>query len=85
MKTKRQRLADRIRAAVAARKPTPKNWFDRLDDESRAELQAIKNDWKAGVIDSSGQQLAKDIVEQCRLEGITTCNVYGMRAWLSRD
>ena len=85
MTKKPLRLADRIRSAVADRKPSAKTWFDRLDKYVQADLMALKKSWKDGEFTSSANALARDIIQQCSAAGIETCGMQGMRTWLSRD
>lgn len=84
MSKKPPSLADEIKAAMAAKKPKPNNWFDRLPAEDQAELIAIKGMWLTGEISGSGVAVAAEIVERCRARGIKTCGPDGVRAWLSK-
>lgn len=86
MKKKQQRLGDRILAAVEARQAVAnKTWFDKLPEDVRKELAAIRASWKAGEIESSARGLARSIVSECREDGHNTCNVETMRSWLAKD
>jgi hypothetical protein len=85
MTKKPLRLSERIRQAVATRKPSAKTWFDRLDDSVKEDLIALKKSWKSGEFSSSTNALARDIIQQCSADGIETCGMQGMRTWLSRD
>jgi hypothetical protein len=78
-------LSERIKQAVAARKPSAKTWFDRLDESVKQDLISLKQSWKSGEFASSTNALARDIIQQCAAGGIETCGMQGMRTWLSRD
>lgn len=84
MTKKPLRLSEMVKAAVVARQKSPKNWFDRLPEDAKAELLGVRSEWRAGVIESSAKRLAEDIVEQCRAAGVETCGVCGVREWLSK-
>jgi hypothetical protein len=85
MKTKRPPLRERVREAVAAIKPRPSNWIERLPPGTREEILAIKAAWRAGNIDSSARRLAESISKECLAEGIKTCSPEHMRSWLAKD
>lgn len=84
MTTKRLRLVERLKDRLAARKPKPTNWFDRLPPEHQKELEAARAAWRDGAISTSASQLAREIVDECKQAGVEVCGHCGVRAWLSQ-
>ena len=77
-------LRSAIVAAAAPQAPRlPLRWIDRLPNDVRDELIAIKREWRAGTIQASGRSLAAAIVANCQQRGITICGVPGVREWLA--
>jgi hypothetical protein len=83
MKQKRP-LADRIRERIATRPALKSTWFTRLPDEVQSQLTAVRADWQAGAIVSTARGLARDLIDECRADGVATCAVDTMREWLVR-
>jgi TRAP-type C4-dicarboxylate transport system substrate-binding protein len=83
MKTKRP-LLERVKSRVASRPVIKKSWFHRLPPEVQEQLLAVRADWQAGAIVSTARGLARDLVEECRADGINTCVVDTMREWLTQ-
>jgi hypothetical protein len=77
-------LRSAIVAAAAPQAPrTAGRWIDRLPDDVREELLAIRREWRAGTIQASGRGLAAAIVANCKERGITICGFCGVREWLA--
>ena len=80
-------MSDLRSAIVAAAAPqasrTVGRWIDRLPDDVREELLAIRREWRAGTIQASGRGLAAAIVANCKERGITICGFCGVREWLA--
>ncbi len=77
-----------LRSAIVSSittKPRIATWIDRLPDDVREELLAIRREWHAGLIQASARGLAISIVENCRQRGIDTCRLAGIREWLSKQ
>ena len=58
-------------------------WIDRLPASARQELLAIREEFKAGVINASARGLAKTIVEHYQAAGLPICGMDGVRVWLA--
>jgi hypothetical protein len=73
-------------AAAAPQAPrTAGRWIDRLPDDVREELIAIRREWQNGLIQASGRGLAAAIVANCKERGITICGFCGVREWLAKQ
>jgi hypothetical protein len=72
-----------VTTAVSQTRRLPSRWIDRLPDDVREELLAIRREWKAGTIQASGRGLAAAIVANCKERGITICGFCGVREWLA--
>lgn len=77
-------LADRVAGRIAAIRPGPKNFFDRLSPEAQAELLEVRRRFHAGEIQSSASALADVLIEEAAASGYELCGPQGMRVWLSR-
>ena len=79
-------LRSAIVAAAAPQAPrTAGRWIDRLPDDVREELIAIRREWQNGLIQASGRGLAAAIVANCKERGITICGFCGVREWLAKQ
>ena len=78
-------LREAIVATASAPTRQPSRWIDRVPDDVREELLAIRREWQAGMIQASGRGLAASIVTNCRERGITICGFDGVREWLAKQ
>ena len=72
-----------VTTAVSQTRRLPSRWIDRLPDDVREELLAIRREWQAGAIQASARGLAAAIVANCKERGITICGFCGVREWLA--
>jgi hypothetical protein len=72
-----------VTTAVSQTRRLPSRWIDRLPDDVREELLAIRREWRAGTIHASARGLAAAIVANCKERGITICGFCGVREWLA--
>ena len=86
MKTKSQGgcLLDDVRRAVSDARHGPATWYERLAPEHRAELDAIKAEWKAGKLGSRRKTLARALAANMRSRGISSVGEQGVIAWLEK-
>lgn len=76
-------LRDAIVAALEPPRRGPASWIDRLPAEDREELVALKRDWQAGAIPTSGRSLARTIHRHLTEAGLPVCKPDGVRTWLA--
>ena len=78
----------RLLDAVVASLPTTYHgiglWIDSLPDAARVELEEIKRQYKAGLIQSPRRTLARAISSQLQDRGICRIGFSGVEAWLQR-
>jgi hypothetical protein len=86
VKTKSQSggLLEDVRRAVSNARHGPASWYERLAPEHRAELDAIKSEWKAGELGSRRKTLARALAENMRVRGISNVGEQGVIAWLEK-
>jgi hypothetical protein len=77
-------LADRLAERVAAIKPGPKSFFDRLAPETQAELLEVRRRWQSGELPASAIALADLLIEEAAASGYDLCGPQGLRVWLAR-
>lgn len=75
-------LADRVRQRVKDAPPPHKCWFDRLDDEHRAEMLEIKRAWMAGELKIAAIRLAEYISDVLKEAGVVEIGYQGVINWL---
>lgn len=79
---KNQSLTDAIRAAVPPCPRRSRPWWEKLDAETLAELEAIRTDHLSGRLPGSRQALAKAITDQLNARGLSDIGVQGVTTWL---
>jgi hypothetical protein len=86
VKTKSQSagLLDDVRRAVSDARNGPATWYERLAPEHRAELDAIKAEWKSGELGSRKKTLARALAANMRSRGISDVGMQGVIAWLEK-
>jgi hypothetical protein len=86
VKTKSQSggLLEDVRMAVSNARHGPASWYERLAPEHRAELDAIKSEWKAGELGSRRKTLARALAANMRVRGISNVGEQGVIAWLEK-
>jgi hypothetical protein len=77
-------LLDDVRRAVSDARHGPATWYERLAPEHRAELDAIKAEWKSGDLGSRKKTLARALAENMRSRGISNVGMQGVIAWLEK-
>ena len=77
-------LLEDVRRAVSDARHGPATWYERLAPEHRAELDAIKAEWKAGELGSRRKTLARAIAANMRSRGISNVGEQGVIAWLEK-
>jgi hypothetical protein len=75
-------LADTIGAALPPR-PRCLPWWLRLDDATRAELETVRERWRAGGYDTSKRTLARTVSAHLKASGIATVGEQGVTIWLN--
>ena len=76
-------LRDAIVAALEPPRHGPASWIDRLPEDAREEVIALKRDWRAGAVPASARSLARTIVAHFTAAGLPVCKLDGVRAWLA--
>ena len=84
MADKRPSLTDAIRAAVPPVVRRQLSWWERLDAATVAELEAIREDWRAGRIPGSKTSLAKAIARELSERGLSDIGTQGVTSWLGK-
>ena len=75
-------LLDYVREAMANARHGSKRWHEKVADEHRAELSAIKAAWLAGELGARKKTLARSLAENMRSRGISDVGLQGVLAWL---
>jgi hypothetical protein len=75
-------LLEDVREAMAAVRPGPGRWHERVAPEHQVELAAIKAAWRAGELGTRKRTLARDLSARMRKRGISTVGEQGVVAWL---
>lgn len=61
-------------------------WYDKLSEEMRREVDAIKKKYKAGQYGkTSKRSLARAIIAAAKDHGMQICGEHGVREWLAKD
>lgn len=81
-KVKPTSLVDDVLARAHAAKPGFKTWFDRLPDDVRAELAAVKASFNPSV--HQKKAFARAIMEAAQERGWDTGGVQAVQAWLTK-
>ena len=76
-------LRDAIVAAISPAHPGPASWLERLPEDAREEVIALKRDWRAGAVPASARSLARTIVAHFTAAGLPVCKLDGVRVWLA--
>ena len=86
MKTKDRSggLLDDVRKAISDARHGPATWYERLTQEQRDELDAIKAEWRAGELGTRKKTLARSLSENMRARGISDVGLQGVITWLDR-
>ena len=77
-------LLDDVLSRVKAKKPGFLPWYERLPDDLRAELDAIRAQFHAGAIASQKRSLATAIAEVVAERGHPKPGEQAVIAWLSK-
>ena len=83
MADKRGSLSDAIRAAVPSMVRRSTCWWERIDAETLAELEAIREEWRSGRLAGSKSALARAIADQLNARGLSDVGKQGVTSWLS--
>ena len=78
-------LLDDVRESLAASRPGPSRWHDRLAPEHQAELAALKAAWLAGELGDKKKTVARSISQRLMDRGICIIGCHGVIAWLAGD
>lgn len=81
-KAKATSLLDDVLARAQSAKPGFKTWFDRLPDDVRAELAAVRASFNPAVHQKKAFALA--IMEAAKERGWETGGVQAVLAWLTK-
>lgn len=81
-KQTRATLTDAVLAQAKNNVPVPQTWFTRLPAEVRAELDALKAQWRAGELAIQKRPLARAIIDTMRERGYQTAGLQGVEDWL---
>jgi hypothetical protein len=85
VKTKSQSgLLDDVRRAISDARHKPTTWYERLSQEHREELDAIKAEWVAGDLGTRKKTVARAIADNMRTRGISDVGMQGVIAWLEK-
>lgn len=76
-------LGDAIRASVPATARLPERWFHRLSPEVLADLVAVRNDLRDGLLPPNKSAVARAIVEHLNARGLSDVRTQGVMAWLA--
>ena len=77
-------LLDDVLSRVKTKRPGFAPWYERLPDDLRVELDALRQQWHAGQIASQKRALAVAIAEVVADRGNTKPGEQAVIAWLSR-
>lgn len=77
-------LVERVSGRVAAIRPGPRNFFDRLPPEAQAEFLEVRRRFQAGELATSACALADVLIEEATSAGLEVCGPQGLRVWLAR-
>ena len=77
-------LLDDVLSRVKTRRPGFLPWHERLPDDLRGELEALRQRWQAGQITSQKRSLAVAIAEVVADRGHPQPGEQAVVAWLSR-
>jgi hypothetical protein len=77
-------LGDEVQSALIARQSSRQTWYDRLPENSKSELAAIRERYRNGEFPGTIGIVATAIVEACKKRGIRTAGRQGVSAWLKR-
>ena len=77
-------LLDDVLSRVKTKRPGFAPWYERLPDDLRVELDALRQQWHAGHIASQKRALAVAIAEVVADRGNTKPGEQAVIAWLSR-
>jgi hypothetical protein len=86
VKTKSQSggLLEDVRKAMADARHGPATWWERVAQEHRDELNAIKAAWQAGELGTRKKTLARSLSENMRARGISDVGLQGVITWLEK-
>lgn len=84
MMARKTSLKESIVAKVNAAPPRHRTWFDKLEDDAKAELVEVKSEWLAGELKSSAIRLAEHISATLKEAGVSTVGSQGVVEWLNR-
>lgn len=74
-------LADKIAADLPPR-PRSRPWWERLDPKLMAELEPVRERWRAGGYDCSQRGLARTISAHLKAAGVLEIGEQGIILWL---
>ena len=77
-------LLDDVLSRVKTKRPGFAPWYERLPDDLRVELDALRQQWHAGQIGSQKRSLAVAIAEVVAERGNPKPGEQAVIAWLSR-
>lgn len=75
-------LLDQVLAKTTNNLPGTKTWFDRLPEEARDELEAVRAAFNPSI--HQKRAYAKAIMEAAAERGWETSGIQGVLAWLNR-
>lgn len=85
MADKRPGLADAIRAAVPPVVRRAVCWWEKLDAETLAELEAIRADFRSGRLGQSKSAVAAAVVAELSSRGLSDIGKQGVTTWLGAE
>lgn len=75
-------LLDDVREAMKNIRLGSKRWYEKVDAEHQAELDALKAAWLAGELGTRKKTLARNISARLRDRGISEVGEQGVISWL---
>ena len=85
MKAKAPSLSDAVLARARNRKPGFIPWHQRLPDEVRRDLEAIRRSWQSGQTGLTKRAMADAIIAEMRERGFQIPGNQGVERWLNEN
>ena len=84
MAEKKPSLSEAIRAAVPPKPGRCRPWWQKISPADLAEVEAIRDDWRAGRLAGSKYGVAKAMAKELNDRGISDVGIQGVIAWLGK-
>jgi hypothetical protein len=80
------KLASHIDKIVSSQPKRWPNWYDKLEDGDKKELDAVRSRYKQGGYGKTSKRaIAKAIAAAAKERGLQICSETGLRLWLADD